>query len=419
MSDSPLKMRVVDMVWVRAGDILPHPENWREHGPEQKDAFAAMMEGVGFAGALLTFTLPDGDLMMIDGHLRADQHPDEKLPVLVTDLNEDEARELLATHDPLSALATANKARLKALHSKFKKIKGRRLKLLKKIRESHGVVLDDELPADDPGAQVDRAGELQEKWQVGRGDVWEIPSLTLEGSSHRIMCGDSTCAEDVEKLMRGQKADAVVTDPPYGDNWVAPRWTTSNPVSAILNDSGDDFYKTIKMVFVRISQFVKTPSFAWVFAHGGKKVGFALEVAQMAAHYTLNNIAVWDKGDLGMGFLLRNQWESILLLSCGDRITDAWNGGHSTPNIFSYTTARVTEGQHPTPKPVELFGVLVESVSKDRALIVDPFLGSGTTLVACEQTGRIGYGMEIEPKYVAVSLERLAGMGLSPRRTIE
>lgn len=138
-------MRVVDMKWMRAGDILPHPENWRVHGPEQKEAFAAMMEGIGFAGALLTFTLPDGRLMLIDGELRQSTLPDELLPTLITDLNEDEARELLAMHDPMSALATANKAKIKALHAKFNKIKGARAKLLKGIRERAGVVLDEDI----------------------------------------------------------------------------------------------------------------------------------------------------------------------------------------------------------------------------------------------------------------------------------
>jgi hypothetical protein len=221
MSDNPLKMRVIDMRWMRAGDILPHPENWREHGPEQKEAFAAMMESVGFAGALLTFTLPNGEIMLIDGHLRADQHPDEKLPVLITDLDEDEARELLATHDPLSTLATANKAKIKALHNKFNRVKGRRRKLLKKIRESHGVLLDKEEPADDPGPQVDHAAELQEKWQVERGQVWEIPSLTADGC-HRVMCGDSTCEPDVVRLMDGG-VDIVFSDVPYGINYSGGR----------------------------------------------------------------------------------------------------------------------------------------------------------------------------------------------------
>ena len=202
-------MRVVGMEWMRAGDILPHPENWREHGTDQKEAFAAMMDGVGFAGALLTFTNDDGDIMLIDGHLRAEQHPDDELPVLITDLTEDEARELLATHDPIATLATINKTKLKALHSKLSKVKGRRAALLKKLRGAHGVMTDEDQPADDPGAQVDRAAQLQEKWQVVRGDVWEC-------DKHRIMCGDSTCVEDVEELMAGVKADLLVTDPPYG-----------------------------------------------------------------------------------------------------------------------------------------------------------------------------------------------------------
>lgn len=265
-------------------------------------------------------------------------------------------------------------------------------------------------PPEDPGAQIDRTEELREKWGVERGQVWQI-------GKHRVMCGDSTGAEDVARLMVGKRADAVVTDPPYGDNWQGPGWRTSSPKEKIANDEGSAFRAVVSGAFRHALDCTASPSFAFVFAHGAQKVRLALEVAELAQGYLLNDVAVWDKNDLGMGQIMRKQWESILLLSRGNNPLSAWHGGKSRPNIFRHTYLRPAFGEHPTPKPTALVGELIGCVTARMGSVYDPFLGSGTTMVAAEQTGRICYGMEIEPKYVAVTLERMADMGLEPRLT--
>ena len=101
----PIRNRIVEHVQVRAGDLVPHPLNFRRHSPAQRRALAASYEEVGFARSLLGYRLADGRIQLIDGHLRRDLDPDLPVTVEVLDVNDDEARQLLLTLDPLAALA--------------------------------------------------------------------------------------------------------------------------------------------------------------------------------------------------------------------------------------------------------------------------------------------------------------------------
>ncbi len=110
-----VRNRIKELRWVRAGDVRANPRNWRTHPNFQRQALAAVLEEVGFADALVARELADGTLELIDGHLRAEMLPDEQLPVLVLDVNELEADKLLASLDPLAALAQCNTEAVAAL----------------------------------------------------------------------------------------------------------------------------------------------------------------------------------------------------------------------------------------------------------------------------------------------------------------
>src|SRR6516162_10086932 len=105
---------------MRAGDLNPHPRNWRVHPESQRNALRGLLAEIGYADTLLTRELPDGSLQLIDGHLRAETTPDVLVPVLVTDLSEAEAEKVLLTLDPLAGLATANKENLEGLLASLK-----------------------------------------------------------------------------------------------------------------------------------------------------------------------------------------------------------------------------------------------------------------------------------------------------------
>lgn len=115
INGNEVRDRIVELRRVKASELVPHPKNWRTHNKKQRQALRALVGRLGFAGAELAVVMDDGRLMLIDGHLRAEAFPDAELPVLVTDLTMDEADALLATYDPISAMAGRDNEALSAL----------------------------------------------------------------------------------------------------------------------------------------------------------------------------------------------------------------------------------------------------------------------------------------------------------------
>jgi hypothetical protein len=115
MSKMQIRDRIRELRRVRAGDLRPNPNNWRTHPDRQRDALRGVLAEIGYADALLARELPDGSLELIDGHLRAETTPDMEVPVLVLDLDANEAAKLLAVHDPLAHMADADEEALQEL----------------------------------------------------------------------------------------------------------------------------------------------------------------------------------------------------------------------------------------------------------------------------------------------------------------
>lgn len=275
-------------------------------------------------------------------------------------------------------------------------------------------------PAADPGAQIDRAEELQAEWQVQRGQVWAIPSKAGKGE-HRIMCGDSTSAEDVARLMDGELAEMVWTDPPYGvslgeKNRAMTKQGNGHRGEDITNDDLDEpeLMAMLRASFDAAAANCRAGGAWYVAAPAGPLhvlFGQALKergIWRQTIQWVKNNATFSP-----MGVDYHWQAEPIFygwLPNAGHR----YYGGRQQTTVWNVD--RPTKSpEHPTMKPPELVARAVENSSKRGEPVLDVFSGSGTTLVACEQTGRIGYGMEIEPKYCAVTLQRLSDMGLTPR----
>ena len=135
-----IRDRITELRRVKAGELLPNPQNWRTHPQAQQDALKGILAEVGYASALLARELPTGQLQLIDGHLRAETTPDAEVPVLVLDVSESEAKKLLATFDPLGAMAEANTAALDALLREVETSSQAVGDMLTALAEEHGVI---------------------------------------------------------------------------------------------------------------------------------------------------------------------------------------------------------------------------------------------------------------------------------------
>jgi DNA modification methylase len=292
-----------------------------------------------------------------------------------------------------------NKARVDAAvaSARANVISGPRLQaMLTRLKAQHGSPEKVDA-APDPGAQLDKAESLLKKWGCKRGDLFVVPSKTVPGKSHRLLCGDSTNAEDVARLMGGERADACLTDPPYN--------VGKDYGSATDDDKRDGEYLAwcrlwLAEVRRHTDLVVLTPGI----------VNIPLWIADIEKTH---RIIAWVKENqcsrnyIGAtsGF---NCWEPILVYGQSKKCVarDCFN--------IPISIQPTAEG-HPCPKSVKAWSWLVENFSEEGEVLVDPFLGSGTTLVAGEQLGRLVYGVEISEKYCAVVLERLSGMSLEPR----
>ncbi len=399
-----LKNRVVDVRHVDPASLIQNPLNYRTHGQAQRSAFRAVLQEIGFAGALLARQV-DGGLELIDGHLRAEEVPGgEKVPVVVVDLDEHESRKLLAVYDPISAMAGSDDQRFESL------VEGLQFdsQSLQDIVDDMRVEPEDSSRNDDPGATPELAEELQRKWKVKGGDVWQI-------GRHQLLCGDCTDSAAVQAFVGDWVADSMVTDPPYGvdygekqDHLNATQGGSRN-AERIASDKGKDY----RAFFATFLQAAPLASRNTVYVFMSSQELHNLRLAFDDAKYTWGDYLVWVKNGMVLGRKDYNAKHEFLVYG--------WKGRHKFFGATNSTTVleydRPTQSKaHPTMKPVELVGRILQDGSPIRGRIYEPFSGSGTTFVAAEQTGRECRGVELEAKYCAVALERLSEMGLEARR---
>lgn len=196
ITSKTIRDRIVELQRVAPRDLVPNPKNWRRHPARQAAALRGVLQEIGYADALLARALPDGRLMLIDGHLRAETTPHQLVPVLVLDVDEAEADKLLATLDPLAAMAETDKLAFKDLASFVQTDSAELRELLDGTAGIARESTQDAIPAL-PVTPVARSGQL---WQLGK---------------HKLLCGDSMRPHAVARLMGEERAVLFQTDPPY------------------------------------------------------------------------------------------------------------------------------------------------------------------------------------------------------------
>jgi DNA modification methylase len=378
----------------------PHPKNPRQHGDEQTAGVRGSLDALGVYDVVI---VSEKTGLFTDGHLRADLYslkPGQPVPFVVTDLDADEQHQALATHDFLTTLATYNRDMLDGLLKDVVNTTASVNAVLAELAEQNDLYFgdDEDEPADAPGAQVDKAEALREKWGTERGQLWAI-------GEHRLLCGDATDAGDVDRVMGGEHASLVITDPPYGVNYDGGTIKRDK----LQGDHSADLYLPYLKEVYNLSE--DSMALYLFYADGDSAVLSAV----LSAGFTVRSNLIWNKNQAQFGALsAQYKQKHEPFFYCHKKGNPpCWKG--PTNEVTVWDVARANKNKHhPTEKPPELFQRAMKNSSTIGAIVFDGFGGSGTTMVACEQTGRQCRMIEIEPRYVAVILERMSDMGLEP-----
>jgi len=387
--------RVKELRRVRADTLIPNARNWRRHPQAQADALRGALAEIGYADALLVRETPDG-LQLIDGHLRAETTPDMEVPVLVLDVDEAEADKLLATLDPLAAMAVPDPAALEALLAEVTVSSEALQAMLDDLAKSAnmgpkpGLSDPDDVP--EPAEPISKTGDL---WVCG---------------DHRLLCGDSTKAEDVKRLMAGETAALFATDPPYGCKAGTVGFTSQrDDIEAITKDDleGREMQGFLETVFHACIPHLNADC-AWYLWHPMLTQGyFAAAAAAAAADLIIHRQIIWVKEQFIFGRGDYHWQHELCFYGWRQGNRPGFHGERNQSTVWSipWGEKRSAVG-HPTAKPVELFEIPLSNHTVAGAVALDPFLGSGTTMIACERLGRRCFGMEIAPNYVDVAVKR-------------
>ena len=234
-------------------------------------------------------------------------------------------------------------------------------------------------------------GELEKPTVARAGDIWLL-------GDHRVICGDATLPETYERLMAGKKANMVLTDPPYNVD-------VEETAGKIKNDNmpDDKFYQFLFAAFVNMEQNMEQDASIYVF-HADTQ-GLNFRKAFKDAGFYLSGCCIWKKNALVLG-RSPYQWQHEPCLF-GWKLNGRhqWYSDRKQTTIWEYDRPKASK-EHPTMKPIALMAYPIQNSSMSHCIILDPFLGSGSTLMACQQTGRICYGIELEEKFVDVIVKR-------------
>lgn len=237
----------------------------------------------------------------------------------------------------------------------------------------------------------DVEAELEKPNIAKQGDIWCL-------GSHRVICGDSTLPETYEVLMQDKKANMVLTDPPYNVN-------VEETAGKIKNDNmaDEDFYNFLFAAFVNMEHWMEKDASIYVFHADTEGLNFRKAFA--AAGFYLSGCCIWKKNALVLG-RSPYQWQhEPCLYGWKKGGKHNWYSDRKQTTIWEYDRPKASK-DHPTMKPVALMAYPIQNSCMSNCIVLDPFLGSGSTLMACEQTNRICYGIELDEKFVDVIVRR-------------
>jgi len=370
---------------VKVDQVIPYAMNSRTHDDKQVTQLAASIREFGFTNPILI----DLENNIIAGHGRLMAAKklgmDEVPAIIVTGLDERKRRALVIADNKLALNAGWDdeilKNELSDLAGDFGDLMGfsqDELVAMLQPEQVYGLTDEDAVP------------EVSDTPITVLGDVWLL-------GNHRLMCGDSTSIDAVDKLMNGQKADLLHTDPPYGVSYDGKGG--SKDWDMIKNDAvtGDGLVDFLVAVFNCANLSLKDKA-AWYIWHGYKGIYEFYHALKLCGKEASSQI-VWVKNGLG------TMWSNYRPKhECAIYVNGEFYAGYDQSTVWE--VSREKNYVHPTQKPLELVEKALNNSSKSKDIVLDLFGGSGSTLVACEKIGRLARVMELDPKYCDVIIKR-------------
>ncbi len=245
--------------------------------------------------------------------------------------------------------------------------------------EKEGLIDDDEIPED-----VESVCKLGDLWQLG---------------NHRLLCGDSTKKENIELLLDGNKADMVFTDPPYNVDYDGG----TKKRDKIQNDKLNNFYDFLLDSFTILNTYIKKGGSVYVCHADMERINFTK--AFIDSGFKLSSVIIWVKNNSTFGRQDYFWKHEPILYGWNQENAHKWYGDFKQDTIWNIDRPSKNK-EHPTMKPLELIINALKNSSKKDDILLDTFLGSGSTLIACEKTNRVCYGMELDEHYCDVIINR-------------
>ena len=426
--------------WIDPAELQANPLNWRHHPNEQAESLEAAIREVGWAGALL---YNERTRHLIDGHLRQERFKGKgKVPVLVGSWDEAQEKLILATLDPIAAMARGDSEQLDALLRQVDTDDATLQKMLADL--AAGDLTPFLEPESQPGlTDPDEIPEPPDEPMTQPGDLWLL-------GKHRLLCGDSGKPEDVDRLLDGAQIHLVNTDPPY-NVCVEPR--SNNAIAAglssfqgtqhhqaldlarhpekaqptdrklrakdrpLANDfvSEEEFGRLLHAWFGNIARVLQ-PGRAFFIWGGYSNIRNYPHALEASGLYFSQQI-IWVKEHPVLtrkDFLGNHEW---CFYGWRKGAAHQFFGPANITDVWSVKKVNPTAMVHLTEKPVELAVRAMQYGSRAGENVLDLFGGSGSTLVAAEQTGRRAYLMEIDPLYADVIVQRWSNFtGQAARR---
>ena len=377
--------------------IIPNPRNPNQH---DKNQLTLLSKIIKFQGWRLPIVVSNLSGFIVRGHGRLEVAKllgQEKIPVSYQDY-ETEAQEWsdLIADNRIAELAEIERSTLKDLLEELDtgeldmELTGFDEKSLGDLMSEFfepedGLTDDDEIPE-----------EVEARCKLG--DLWEL-------GQHRLMCGDCTDFDSVSNLMDNEKAYMIFTDPPYNADYSSRvDKKRRKPWGGIINDNmSSEAFDTF---------LIDINSLYWSYLVDGGSIYECIDwkhYSQMEKvfkqAFNQKAMIVWNKNYFGLGTYYRTKHEIILFGVKGDKV-NTWNASHNEMDVWDIDREKVKNYQHPTQKPVSIPERAVANSSKKGDIIADFFLGSGSTLIACEKLKRKCYGMELDPNYCDVIIQR-------------